>query len=300
VTAPVIYWFRQDLRLSDLPGLRAAIGTGRPVIPVFILDDNAAGDWSAGGASRWWLHHSLKALCADIQGHGGRLILRRGDAVKVLTEMVACTGATQVFCTRHYEPWAQTQEREVHEGLREAAQLKRFPGHLLFEPEIIANKQGLPFKVFTPFWRYCRTQLEQPQPSGRCPKAVWHAPELGCDALQDWGLLPVRPNWAAGWEQLWRPGESGALDKLRAFLNETISGYATDRDFPAIRGTSRLSPHLHFGEISPARILVQTQNLVAQTHALQEQGDKFLSELGWREFSSHFFHSVCCGPELFL
>lgn len=292
MTAPIIYWFRQDLRLDDLPGLRAAAKTGLPVLPCFILDEEAPKDWRPGGATLWWLHHSLSALTEGIEKKGGSLYLARGKAEDVLPRLAAETGAQQVFCSRQYEPWAREQETALHARLGEdGVTLKRFHGHLLFEPEKIANKQGLPFKVFTPFWRHCRALDVPIAPAGRCSVKDWYTEATGGDALDDWALLPTAPNWASGWEQEWAPGSAAAMKKLRAFLKNTVADYEQGRDFPALNSTSRLSPHLHFGEISPARVFVEALEVARQSAALDDAANKFLSELGWREFSSHLlFH----------
>lgn len=292
MTAPIIYWFRQDLRLDDLPGLRAAAKTGLPVLPCFILDEESPGDWQPGSATLWWLHHSLAALGASIEKKGGNLHLARGDTAQVLAKLAAETGAQQIFCSRQYEPWAIEQERSLHETLaKEAIELKRFHGYLLYEPEAIANKQGLPFKVFTPFWRHCRALDAPVVPAGRCSAKQWCDDGLEGEKLEDWNLLPTKPNWAAGWEALWNPGETAARKKLRAFLKNTVANYEEGRNFPATQSTSLLSPHLHFGEISPARILVEAQEAAKQSAALEDAASKFLSEIGWREFSNHLlFH----------
>ncbi|MFK7976337.1 MAG: deoxyribodipyrimidine photo-lyase [Halioglobus sp.] len=292
MTAPIIYWFRQDLRLDDLPGLRAAAKTGQPILPCFVLDEETPGNWQPGAATLWWLHHSLAALGAAIEKKGGQLYLARGDTAKALGEIAAKTGAEQVFCSRQYEPWAREQEQSLHTSLADhGVELKRFSGHLLFEPETIANKQGLPFKVFTPFWRHCRA-LESPiVPAGPCNVKNWVSDAKGGEQLEAWGLLPTQPNWAAGWETLWAPGEAAARKKLRAFLKNTVANYEEGRNFPATQSTSLLSPHLHFGEISPARIFVEAQQVAAQSTELDTAANKFLSEVGWREFSNHLlFH----------
>lgn len=292
MTAPIIYWFRHDLRLDDLPGLQAAAKTGLPVLPCFVLDEETPADWRPGGATLWWLHHSLHALGQAIEKKGGALHLARGNTADVLQQLIAQTGAEQVYCSRAYEPWARQQEEALHTQLDAGGvTLKRFHGHLLFEPETVANKQGLPFKVFTPFWRHCRA-LEVPvAPAGPCKVKAWCADAPTGDPLESWQLLPTRPNWAKGWEKQWAPGEAAARKKLRAFLKNTVADYEQGRDFPAVDGTSRLSPHLHFGEISPARVFVEAQDVAQRSAALDDAANKFLSEIGWREFSNHLlFH----------
>ncbi len=289
---PVIYWFRQDLRLRDLRGLNAAVATGRPVLACYILDDESPGDWKMGGASRWWLHHSLTALAADIEKVGGKLYLARGESAAVLARLAGQAGADLVCCSRQYEPWARQLEEAVHTLLGErGVELKRYGGSLLYEPETVSTQAGAPFKVFTPFWRKCRELPVKLEPAVRVRLAGWPRSVGDPDALDDWALLPTRPNWARSWGDLWQPGEKHAYAKLTAFLREAVGDYDAGRNYPARRATSRLSAHLHFGEIAPARIVHATREAAAENPALAAETDKFLSELGWREFSNHLlFH----------
>jgi deoxyribodipyrimidine photo-lyase len=297
---PVIYWFRQDLRLNDLPGLEAAVKTNKPVIPVYILDSAAAGRWAPGGASRWWLHHSLASLACAIQERGGELLIYAGNAAEILGDLTEKTGAGTVYCSRRYEPWAAAQERKAHDTLEENGRtLKRFPGSLLFEPEQIANQSGQPFKVFTPFWKACRRQPEPRVPRGAPGKGVFAdipAPRPGGASARSLGgldLLPTRPDWAAGWEKLWQPGETGARARIEDFTAHGLSQYGEGRDRPALDVTSRLSPHLHFGEVSPR----QVWHAARDSDQPGSQVDKFLSEVGWREFSYHLLHHFPDIPE---
>ena len=291
---PVIYWFRQDLRLADLPGLIAAAATG-PVIPVFIWDENLGGDWCMGGASQWWLHHSLEQLGGDLQQLGSRLILRRGESCEQLELLLADTGADCIFASRQYQPWAGPLEAEVKAmAQRCGADFKRYAGTLLFEPESVRTGSGTPFKVFTPFWRAC---LKLDAPAAPAPVPDISVPDVwpSSEALAQWSLQPRKPDWAAGWSSLWQPGETGASRSLNGFLDGHVSDYGTGRDFPAQPNTSRLSPHLKFGELSPRQVWWAAQAL-KQTHP--EQGssvDKFLSEIGWREFCNHL---VTLFPEM--
>jgi len=296
---PIIYWFRQDLRLSDLPGLSAAAATGRPVIPCYILDEESAGRWAPGGASRWWLHHSLAALQAAIAERGGELLLYRGDTRAILEYLAETTGASSIFCSRAYEPWAAQLERTLHDSLPEGLELRRFAGSLLFEPEQIANQSGQPFKVFTPFWKAC-LRKEDPRSPVAAPSGGVFAdipaprpPASDARSLDGLELLPVSPNWAAGWESLWQPGEAGAQRRLESFLAEGLGDYADGRNHPAMDVTSRLSPHIHHGEISPRQIW----HRVCDGRRPREQVNKFLSELGWREFSYHLLHHFPDIPE---
>ena len=296
--SPVIYWYRQDLRTSDLPGLVAAAEAG-PVIPCFIFDPDSAGVWAPGGASRWWLHHSLAALREAIADIGGDLLICQGDTVETLAQLAASSQASAVYTSRGYEPWAAELERRVHSRLgEEGIACKRYPGSLLFEPEQIANQSGEPFKVFTPFWKACRRQPEPRQPLPRPAADAFFAGtnkaagSLACP-LEDLELLPSRPNWAAGWESKWSPGEQGAGERLEGFLDNGIGNYSEGRNHPSLDVTSRLSPHIHFGEISPRQVWHAAQRC-AQS---DEEVSKFLSELGWREFSYHLLHHFPHIPE---
>jgi len=279
---PVIVWFRQDLRLDDNPALRAAAATGAPLIPLFVLDDDTPGDWAPGGASRWWLHHSLTALDRSLQGH---LVLRRGKAPALIKALVKKTGADAVMWNRCYEPFAVERDKALKADLvKQNVRVESFNGALLHEPWELKTGGGTPFRVFTPFWKAMRERdVDQPYPAPRGLR--FHKTES--EDLKDWKLAPIKPDWAKGFG--WTPGEKPAHDALYGFLNE-IENYAGARDLPGHDGTSRLSPHLHWGEISPRRIW----------HAVTGHGhgsghETFLKELGWREFCAQLlFHN----PEL--
>lgn len=283
MTAPVLLWFRRDLRLADHPALAAAARAG-PLIPVFILDEETLRP--LGGAARWWLHHALASLSRDLP-----LVLRRGRAAAVLQQLAAETGASAIYFSRGHEPGEVRQEQEVKAwaGGRGVG-LHRHGGVLLHEPETITTGQGTPFKVFTPFSRAVKAAPPRPPK----PRATWTLadPQPRGDTLAQWQLLPVRPNWARGFASHWQPGEAGARQRLADFLDEHVAAYARDRDVPARPATSRLSPHLHWGEISPAQIWSATHASMAAAGGLQDEGGgKFLSELIWREFCAHLlFH----------
>ena len=282
-SSPLIVLFRSDLRLADHPALAMAARSGRPVIPVFVLDE---GNRHAmpGAASCWWLHHSLERLAAALATVGSRLILRRGNAARVLPDLVRETGAGGIMASRSHEPRQRAVERLVAES---GVGLKLFPGNHLFEPGTVLTQTGAPYRVFTPFHRAC---LDAPAPDApvAAPAALaapghWPA----SDTLADWGLLPAAPDWAGGLRESWTPGEAGAAHRLEAFLDRTAAGYADARDIPAGDGTSRLSPHLHFGEVSARQVW----------HAAIHHPDAggagiaaFLREVMWREFSCHLLH----------
>jgi deoxyribodipyrimidine photo-lyase len=296
MTSPTLLWFRQDLRLADNPALAAALKTG-PVIPLFILDDETPGQWKPGGASRWWLHHSLEALTADLRKLGSDLVLRRGPAAKIITSLLKETGATAIFWNRQYEPWAIARDTRIKDSLKTASiRAESFNASLLREPWEMKTGSGGPYRVFTPFWRAAREQLGTVETIAR-PKAIpapatWPA----SDKLAAWKLLPTKPDWSTGFPPLWTPGEHGARKRLDAFLAGALSGYATQRDRPDIEATSRLSPHLHLGEIGPRQVW-KAAIAAAQSRGQETNTDKFLAEAGWREFSYHLLYHFPHLPE---
>ncbi|MBL8557560.1 MAG: deoxyribodipyrimidine photo-lyase [Hyphomonadaceae bacterium] len=288
--APVIVWFRQDLRLADNPALTAAVGAGRPVILVYILDDETP--WPMGGASRWWLHGSLSALAADIEARGGRLTLRRGPSARTIAALVAETRAAAVFWNRCYEPAAVARDTGLKKELTDSGvAAESFNAALLFEPWEVRTGGGGPFKVYSPFWRasLARGVDRHVLPA---PRAIPSGAAVSSASLEDFNLLPRKPDWAGGMRAAWTPGEAGARRLLDAFLEGALEGYGDRRNRPDIVGTSRLSPHLHFGEIGPRQIWNAVEAHVEAHPGRRKDGDKFLSEIGWREFSTHLlFHN---------
>ncbi len=285
---PSILWFRGDLRVHDHRALQAALASKAPVIPLYILDDETPAHWRAGGASRWWLHHSLTALAADLELRGSRLILRRGRATEVLAQVAAETETDAVYATRAYQPWALGLEGRVRDRL--AAQnvaFKRYAGALLFEPETLRTKAGQPFKVYTPFWRAASAgagpSLPIPAPKSIPGPDAWPKSET----LKSWQLLPTKPDWSAGLKQAWQPGTLGAIKNLHEFLDTALMDYNEHRNRPDIRGTSRLSPHLQYGEISPHMCWHAAKTAAAANPGAATGLETFLKELVWREFSYH-------------
>ena len=273
VEAPVVVWFRLDLRLRDHAALTAAAATGRPVIPLYILDDAGAGPWAMGGAARWWLHHSLTSLGADLARLGTRLVLRRGRASDVLRDIVAETGAVAVHAGRAHEPWARQAEAEV------AVPLTLHRTATLFDFDAIRTKTGGVYGVYTPFARACRA-LAAPHAPGGVP--AFTGATAASDTLADWGLLPTRPDWSGGFA--WEVGEDAAHRRLDAFLKTAVGAYGTGRNLPGQPGTSMISPHLHWGELSPHQVW-HTARLAAD--ATGEGLETFLGEILWREFSAY-------------
>jgi len=286
---PIILWFTRDLRLQDHPALQAAARNG-PVLPVFILQPDDAVRWPLGGASKWWLAQSLRSLSRDLAVKGSKLILRRGDPAAVLAGLAQEVGADAVYWSRAYEPDLMRAQEDAHAALNEAGvEVKRFGGRILFEPENVATKDGSPYKVFTPFYKaiLARGGPSEPLPAPNTLDAPQTWPES--DALESWSLEPRKPDWAGGLRATWTPGEAGARDRLAWFLDEAVAGYDEMRDRPDIDGTSRMSPHLTWGEISPRQIWHAAQPYAAG--AAEKGMQSFLSEVVWREFSYHLlFH----------
>lgn len=291
---PVIVWFRNDLRLQDNAALAAAIKSKQPVVFLYIHDTNKP--WTNASASCWWLHHSLANLCESLKKKNAKLILRQGDSYKILVEVTRKIEASTIFCSRRYEPSEIALENKLHDTLtnvnaKNTSQIKRYSGYLLFEPEQIKTQNHTPFKVFTPFWKTCRqlAHIKKPLPVPRKIISFDDPKKLASDGLEELGLLPHKPDWASDFSQWWSPGEIGAQKKLRDFLHKKINNYDQGRDIPSEALTSRLSPHLHFGEISPRQIWHETEKKSDTIN--QEDKDRFLSEVGWREFCHHMlFH----------
>jgi deoxyribodipyrimidine photo-lyase len=275
---PVLLWFRRDLRLADQPALAAAIATGAPVIPVYVLDDETAGDRRMGGASRWWLHHALASLDAALRHRGSRLILRRGASDRVLADLAEETGAREVFGLHHHEPWWRTAGR----GVARRLVLRVFDGNYLAPPGSVLSGAGKPYRIFTPFWRALSERMPPAQPRPAPDHVSAPASWPDGDTLAEWELLPTRPDWAKGFAAEWTPGEDGAHRRLEDF-RARIGGYDTGRNLPSTEGTSRLSPHLHFGEISPATVWWA----VSDSFGHLPGAATFLSELGWRDYGQN-------------
>ncbi len=288
--SPVLVWFRKDLRLDDNHALCAAVTTGRPVIPVYIREPEEAGTGVLGAAQSWWLHHSLKALAASLHGIGSDLILVTGSAEATLSRMAKETGAGTVFWNRRYDPNGIALDSALKDRLPGSGlQVNSFSGQLLHEPSRIKTGTGGPYRVYTPFWRALEnagepdTPLDAPETliaPDQCPKS---------ERLEDWTLLPVKPDWAQTFSEIWTPGEAAALERLSDFVEERLDGYKHNRDRPAVDGTSRLSPHLALGEITPARIWHATRGLRSIP---AEDVTTFRKEVVWRDFSYHLlFHN---------
>ncbi len=288
VAGPVIVWFRNDLRVADNAALSAAVETGLPVVCMFIRDQS--GPVRANGAAQtWWLHHSLVALDEKLRAIGTRLVFRSGETAAVLDAVIAETGASHVFWNRRYDPAAIPLDGSIKSDLKAGGvDVRTFDGQLLHEPTQVKTGSGGPFKVYSPFWRAFNT-LPEPRPPYAAPlKLSDGSGRIQSERLEDWNLLPTKPDWAQGMNVEWTPGEDGAAARLDAFLDGAVHGYADDRNLPGHLSTSKLSPHLAMGEITPFQIWHASGDTAAAT---PRDIDKFRSEVGWREFAYHLlFH----------
>jgi deoxyribodipyrimidine photo-lyase len=290
--APVIMWFRQDLRLEDNPALMAAAAAG-PLVALYILDETrGVRPW--GGASRWWLSQSLVAFEKELRRKAIPLIFRRGSAAKILGEVIAETRAKSVHWNRSYEPYAIKRDKAIKTELgRRGIEATSHNAALLFEPWTVKTQAGEPFKVFTPFWRSLQILPEPPRPVPAPRKLEKAYKQPRSDRLADWALTPTNPDWASGFGATWRPGEASARLRLEEFLAGHLAHYHEKRDRPDLSATARLSPHLHWGEIGPRQIwhAVKALQIASGDLVPARAADSFLRELGWREFSHHLlFH----------
>ncbi len=262
--SPTIHWFRQDFRLSDNASLTAAAEAG-PVVAVYVFDKHI------GAAQHWWLHHSLIALSASLAKHGVPLVLRRGDPVAELKAVMAETGATHIHAMRAYEPWWKAVDAKLGDALT------LHHGNYLVHPPTVLTGSGGRYKIFTPYWRAIVQRMPPPLPL-KAPDKITGVTATS-DLLEDWKLLPTKPDWSTGFD-VWTPGEAGAKASLALWLDR-VGDYDRSRNFPSEAGVSRLSPHLHFGEISPAAVWHHVAKRVG------EQGEPYLREIGWRDYAAN-------------
>ncbi len=280
-SSPVIVWFRRDLRLADNAALTAAVETGAPVIALFIREPEPTSVMPMGAAQAWWLHHSLTALRADLLSRGAELVLATGAAEAVLGEVARLSCAGSLYFNRCYERDA-VDRVIVHSLKNESIAVHTFHGQLLYEPTAVRTGAGTAFRVFTPFWKALQSLGEPAEPI-EAPGKIKGASILPeSERLDDWQLLPVNPNWAASFGEIWTPGEAGARAKLEEFVESGLDDYKSGRDFPAKDLTSRLSPHLTHGEITPGQAWHATTGLPGTDPT---QIMHFRRELAWRDFS---------------
>lgn len=279
---PVILWFRRNLRLHDNLALRAAADAGRPIIPVYISDG-----LDSGGASRWWLHHSLCRLDEALQEFGTGLVIRSGEPQDLLPEIVDATGAGSVFFSRRYEPKARSQERALEKALDGCCEVCGFDDSLIRHPDSVMTQSGTPYKVFTPFWKAAAGVAEPAEPAAMPSGFQTTLGGLDSGDIDSLELLPTSPDWADGLRETWTPGEGGAFERLEAACS-IAADYHEHRDRPDLEGTSRLSPHLHFGELSPRQVRHDIRSLVPASG--RKGADALLRQLYWRDFSAYLLY----------
>lgn len=285
----VIVWFKHDLRLADNPAFFEACARYQRVIPLYIFDKKNS---VLGSAQAWWLHHSLHALKKTLKETMGlTFILRQGCPLTIILDLVKRLSINAVYWNRGYEPLVIKRDKKIKTALQEMGidDVCSFNGSLLHEPWTIKNQHGDFYKVFTPYWKMCRQNLSLPKAKeGQYQPA---AVEVYTDDINEWGLLPSS-NWASQFADVWTPGEKGAQQRLSEFVTHQLNGYKTNRDFPAKQATSRLSPHLHFGEISPWCIVRAVELAKLAPHCDLASAEHFLAELGWREFCVYLLYHV--------
>ena len=281
-----IMWFRQDLRLNDNPAIIEANNSGLKILPVYILDDINSSNWKIGSASRWWLNESLKKL-DDSLNHN--LCFMSGDSIKCLNNLISTYNVKSVYFNKCYEPWRiQSDEKIINFLSNKDINTFQLNGSLLFEPESTVKEDGTPYKVFTPFYRKgCLQNSPEPRIPLEKPKNIKFLKHVELQ-LEELELLPKK-NWYKDFKDDWSPGENGAREKLNQFLQLGIHNYKDGRNFPSKKNVSRLSPHLHHGEISPNTVWYEVKEK-AETMDSYRDGDHYLSELGWREFSYNLLY----------
>ena len=287
MTVPVsIMWFRQDLRVKDNPALNAACDMGK-IVPIYIYDDTAPNGREPGGASKWWLHHSLSSLNKRLNGH---LQIFKGDPQTLIPNLMKSFNAKGIFWNRCYEPWQINRDKTIKKTLIEHDyEAHSCNGSLLWEPMKVLKKDGTPYRVFTPYYKKGCLQVEEPRYPKAPPARITYADvDNDSDGLTSLDLIPSI-NWDATIEKEWSPGEDGAADNLADFIENSVRKYKDGRDIPSANGTSRLSPHLHFGEVSPNQVWYAIKDKFGNSE--DKSIETYLSELGWREFSYYLlFH----------
>jgi len=283
-----IILFRRDLRLSDNPALIAAAKFG-PVIPIYIYEEKESPGWNTGAAGKFWLHHSLTALNKSLDGH---LVILKDK--KSLREIIEDTGVTHVFWNRRYEPFLADIDATLQKSLEKGGlTVETFQAGLLWEPWAVAKNDGTPYKVFTPFYRNGCLKREEPRTPHKKPSSLSFK-KIKSMSIDDLGLLPKSPRWDKKMEAYWQPGEDGAHKTLSRFMKKGFNNYKEGRNFPGQDVLSHLSPHTHFGEISPHQVWHATKH-AGHEHKQEKELDTFHSEMGWREFSYYLMHHF---PEL--
>ena len=287
---PVIHWFRNDLRLGDNPALYdASLNSEGQVLPLYTWNPDGDEPWPLGGASKWRLHHSLIALDEALRKKGTRLIIRAGHPLDIITEIANQTGAQAISWNRRYEPHLIELDRNLKRQLEELGfQVTTKNGHLLNEPWTISTQQSKPYQVFTAYWKAClRHEPGEPLPGPHTLKPV--PDSISSDKLETLRLRPAIP-WDQSFKGHWNSGTEAAKHDLQNFFNARLKDYSEARNRLDILGGSGLSDHLRWGEISARQVWQETKRQLINRPELKSVADKFLSEIGWREFAYHLLY----------
>ncbi|EAU40527.1 DNA photolyase [Fulvimarina pelagi HTCC2506] len=290
-TGPIVVWLRDDLRLDDNPALALAAETNRPIVPLVVLDEESDGVRALGGAHKWWLHHSLESFASSLRGKGSRLTLRRGKAKDQVLDVIEKTGASALFFNRRYDQASRAVDDAIGEALGDQVSVERFTANLLHDPENVETTSGGYYKVFTPFWR--KVSESGPRDPIDPPDGLKQPDTFPqSDDLEDWELLPTKPDWSGGIADFWTPGEKAAHDRFETFCDDLLSDYHKGRERPYADDTSRMSPYLRWGEISPYRLWHTAQAYANRRKTVPDEAIRtFLQELVWRDFNYHLlFH----------
>jgi deoxyribodipyrimidine photo-lyase len=294
-----LVWFRSDLRLADNPALCAAVAAGTPVVAVYLHAPGEEGLWQPGGAGRWWLHHSLTELRRSLAALGTDLCLRAAeDSLAALQLLIRECAATRVVWNRRYEPAIRARDEIIKRTLRsQGIESESYASALLHEPWSIRTRSDGPYRVFTPFWRHCKSLADPAEPLPAPQALCAPARQPASQSIESLELLPAL-DWPSGLAAAWTPGEHQALRRLERFTSTALEDYSSRRDEPGAPGTSRLSPHLHFGEIGPRQIWHAVRRAAqAQGRNFSWRDSQFLTEVGWREFAYHVLYHYPHTPE---
>ncbi|RYE85679.1 MAG: deoxyribodipyrimidine photo-lyase, partial [Hyphomicrobiales bacterium] len=288
---PIVVWLRDDLRLLDNPALADAAESDRPIVVLYVLDEESEGVRPLGAAHHWWLHHSLASLAKDLAGIGAKLILRRGAAGKIVPDVIAETKATGLWFNRRYDQGGDALDDGIAESLPEDVEVQRFRANLLHDPKAVQTKTGGFYRVYTPFWRNLSQSGEPRDPIDAPTKLLAPKHQPKSDDLDAWKLLPVKPDWSGGMAADWVPGEAAALERFDEFCEDLLDDYHNGRERPADDATSRMSPRLRFGEISPFTLWHRATEAARRRKGVPDKAiETFQKELVWREFNYHLLY----------
>ena len=288
-----IYWIRQDLRLSDNPALTASVKNGS-IIPIYILDDKNPKEHKIGSSSKIWLHYSLQKLKKQFDN---KLIFSKGNPEVILTELCQSESISNIFWNRVYEPWSISRDKKIKENMKkEGVEINTFNGSLLWEPWQVLKNDGTPYRVFTPYYRRGCLNANEPRRPLEKPRKIdyFEVKNFKCLTIDQLNLLPKHA-WKEKIIETWNIGEKAANKRLDEFVESELNDYKEGRNFPSKKNVSRLSPHLHWGEISPNTVWFKVWDLNQLGIQHQQDTDTFLSEMGWREFSNYLLYYF---PEL--